>query len=223
MVTRLTGSPSCKYREPHVSGGRTCIGGGADRGLIRCHPCVSVTRACAYWPRPDRSSLDPSLNAYKRDLNDSNRFLRQGEDVAGLREADAPQQRLRMKSVGDDHERLKRIGHAKRPQVLRGNKDCQAMGLEAPKLVVIDEIVQLLGDGGAALLVSKPRAACPAQSRQLPRAQPGAELLAQAKGMFAKHVRESATVRPKPARAALCEPAKKGRNCRVSGPAPTIG
>ena len=62
-----------------------------------------------------------------------------------------------MKAVGDDHERLKRIGQAKRPQILRGNKDRQAMGLEAPELVVIDEIVELLGDGDAAPLVSSSR------------------------------------------------------------------
>src|SRR5215468_2525834 len=62
-----------------------------------------------------------------------------------------------MKAVGDDHERLKRIGQTKRPQILRGNKDRQAMGLEAPELVVIDEIVELLGDGDAAPLVSSSR------------------------------------------------------------------
>src|SRR5215831_2246215 len=62
-----------------------------------------------------------------------------------------------MKSVGDHHERLKRIGHAKGPQVLRGNKDRQTMGLEAPELVVIDEIVELLGDSAAAPLVSSGR------------------------------------------------------------------
>ena len=62
-----------------------------------------------------------------------------------------------MKSVGDSYERLKRIGQAKCPQVLRGNKDRQAMGLEAPELVVIDEIVQLLGDCGATPLVSSGR------------------------------------------------------------------
>ena len=74
-----------------------------------------------------------------------------------MREADAAQQRLHLKSVGDDHERLKRIGQAKRPQVLRGNKDRQAMGLEAPELMVIDEIVELLGDRGAAPLVDSGR------------------------------------------------------------------
>src|SRR5215469_13553560 len=62
-----------------------------------------------------------------------------------------------MKSVGNNHERLKRIGQAKRPQILRGNKDRQAVGLEAPELVVIDEIVELLGDGGAVPLVSSGR------------------------------------------------------------------
>ena len=62
-----------------------------------------------------------------------------------------------MKSVRDHHERLKRIGQAKRPQVLRRNKDRQAMGLEAPEVVVIDEIVELLDDGGAAPLVNSGR------------------------------------------------------------------
>jgi hypothetical protein len=62
-----------------------------------------------------------------------------------------------MKSVGDHHERLQRIGQAKRPQVLRSNKARQAMGLESPELVVIDEIVELLGDGGAAPLVDSGR------------------------------------------------------------------
>jgi hypothetical protein len=62
-----------------------------------------------------------------------------------------------MKSVGDDHERLKCIGQTKRPQVLRSNKDRQAMGLEPPELGVIDEIVELLGDGGTAPLVSSGR------------------------------------------------------------------
>jgi hypothetical protein len=62
-----------------------------------------------------------------------------------------------MKSVGDDNERLKRNGQAKRPQVLTGNKDCQALGPQAPELVVIDEIVKLLSDGGAAPLVSSGR------------------------------------------------------------------
>src|SRR5262249_51790512 len=101
--------------------------------------------------------MDRSRRQIGRNLNDPNRFLRQGEDVAGLREADAPQQRFHMKSVGDDHDWLKRIGHAKGPQVLRGNKDRQTMGLEAPELVVIDEIVELLGDSAAAPLVSSGR------------------------------------------------------------------
>src|SRR5215469_15125328 len=101
--------------------------------------------------------MDRCRRQIGRDLNDANRFLRQGEDVAGLREPDAPQQRLHMKSVGNDHERLKRIGQAKRRQILRGNKDRQAMGLKAPELVVIDKIVELLGDSGAAPLVDSGR------------------------------------------------------------------
>jgi hypothetical protein len=71
--------------------------------------------------------MDRRRRQIGRDLNDPNRFLRQGEDVAELREADAPQQRLAMKSVGDDHQWLKRIRHAKRPLVHGGNKDRQAM------------------------------------------------------------------------------------------------
>jgi hypothetical protein len=58
-----------------------------------------------------------------------------------------------MKPVGDDHEGLERIGHAKRPHIFGLNKDGEAMSLKPPKLVVIDQIIKLLGDGRSPLLV----------------------------------------------------------------------
>src|SRR3546814_19066729 len=51
-----------------------------------------------------------------------------------------------MEPGGDDYERLKRIGHAKRPQVLGRGKDREAMRLKAPELVVVDQVIELLGD-----------------------------------------------------------------------------
>ena len=58
-----------------------------------------------------------------------------------------------MKPVGDDYEGLERIGHAKRPHILGRRKDGEAMSLKAPELVVIDQIIELLGDGRSPLLV----------------------------------------------------------------------
>ena len=58
-----------------------------------------------------------------------------------------------MKAVGDDDERLECIGHAKRPHVLGGRKDGETVSLKAPELVVVDEIIELVGDGRSPLLV----------------------------------------------------------------------
>jgi len=56
-----------------------------------------------------------------------------------------------MEPVEDGHHGLRCT--AKGPQVLGHSEDGKATGLEAPELVVVDEIVELLGDGSAPPLI----------------------------------------------------------------------
>jgi hypothetical protein len=69
-----------------------------------------------------------------------------------LREADRAKQRFDVEPVRNDDERLERVGHAKRPDILRGRKDGETVSLKAPELVVIDQIFELLCDQRSRLL-----------------------------------------------------------------------
>lgn len=69
-----------------------------------------------------------------------------------MREADRAKQRFDVEPVRNDDERLERVGHAKRPDILRGRKDGETVSLKAPELVVIDQIFELLCDQRSRLL-----------------------------------------------------------------------
>ena len=79
--------------------------------------------------------------------------LGEREHVGGLRPGHAAQERLQVKAVGRFDDGLQMVWQTKRDDAFRGGEDREAARLEAPELVVVDEIVDLFLDRPQVALV----------------------------------------------------------------------